>query len=441
MKLKLYSFLTLLFISISSVQAQDYLISFAGSGASSTVVTVNVENLTRGTSLSMNGSDVLHLNVTTGIETVSNNIKDNVSFYPNPMRDFSRMRFDLAESGETIITIYDISGRKITQKRDLLLKGQHYYCIKGVGTGIYFVRVSSGKYLYSGRLVCSGRQDKTAEIVYENTVALQEKQSDPKGTDGEVIMQYVAGDRLKFTGISGNYRTIVTDIPVSSKTVTFNFIACNDADNNNYPVVKIGIQVWMAENLKTTKYSNGDLIGTTTPATLNTHGEASPKYQWAYGGDENNVATYGRLYTWYAVVDTRMLCPAGWHAPIDAEWTTLKDYLIANGYNYDGTTTGDKIAKALASTTLWQSDWHAGDVGNNDYPAKRNASGFTAPPGGWRDDYGAFGGITQYCYFWSASQGYMVNQSWFINMWYYENFTGRNIYFKGGGYSVRCLKD
>ena len=72
-----------------------------------------------------------------------------------------------------------------------------------------------------------------------------------------------------------------------------------DADGNVYTSVTIGTQVWMKENLKTTKYGNGDLIGTTTPATLDISLESTPKYQWAYEGNESNVNTYGRLYTWY----------------------------------------------------------------------------------------------------------------------------------------------
>ena len=88
-------------------------------------------------------------------------------------------------------------------------------------------------------------------------------------------------------------------------------------DGNVYTSVTIGTQVWMVENLKTTKYRNGDLIGTTTPSTLDISAEATPKYQWAYSGDGNNVNTYGRLYTWYAVTDTGNTCPLGWNVPTD----------------------------------------------------------------------------------------------------------------------------
>jgi uncharacterized protein (TIGR02145 family) len=100
-----------------------------------------------------------------------------------------------------------------------------------------------------------------------------------------------------------------------------------DGDGNIYGKVIIGTQVWLTENLKTTKYRNGDLIGTTTPAGLDIYDEVTPKYQWAYAGNEDNVATYGRLYTWYAITDTRNVCPTGWHVPSDAEWLTLENYL------------------------------------------------------------------------------------------------------------------
>src|SRR5512133_920538 len=86
-----------------------------------------------------------------------------------------------------------------------------------------------------------------------------------------------------------------------------------DIDGNVYQTVTIGTQKWMKENLKTTKYNNGDAIVTTNPATKDISGESTPKYQWAYAGNDSNVNTYSRLYTWHTATDTRKVCPTGWH--------------------------------------------------------------------------------------------------------------------------------
>ena len=101
--------------------------------------------------------------------------------------------------------------------------------------------------------------------------------------------------------------------------IPHNYGAVTDIDGNVYKTIIIGVQTWMAENLRTKRYNNGDLIETTTPATLDINAEIIPKYQWAYSGYEDNVATYGRLYTWYTLTDSRKVCPSGWHVPSDAE--------------------------------------------------------------------------------------------------------------------------
>jgi uncharacterized protein (TIGR02145 family) len=82
-----------------------------------------------------------------------------------------------------------------------------------------------------------------------------------------------------------------------------------------------------------------------------------------------NYSTYGVLYNLLAALTA---CPAGWHLPGEAEWTTLENYLISNGYNYDGTTSGNKIAKSMATATGWKSYSETGTVGNTDYPSYRN---------------------------------------------------------------------
>jgi len=111
-----------------------------------------------------------------------------------------------------------------------------------------------------------------------------------------------------------------------------NYGTVTDIEGNVYKTIIIGTQTWMAENLRTSRYNNGDYIGTTTPATLNISEETTPEYQWAYQGKEGYVATYGRLYTWHTVTDNRKICPTGWHVPSNPEWWIIRDY-VQTGIN------------------------------------------------------------------------------------------------------------
>jgi uncharacterized protein (TIGR02145 family) len=159
-------------------------------------------------------------------------------------------------------------------------------------------------------------------------------------------------------------------------------ILCRDNDGNNYRTVKIGTQVWMAENLKTTKYRNGDPIPNVTdgPAWWNLP-------TGAYCNSDNDVnlwTTYGRLYNWYAVNDSRNIAPAGWHVPTDYEWSKLIAYL--------GSLPGDKLREE--GTEHWLSP-------NTD---ATNETGFTALPGGYRDNTGTFISIGSNGYWWSSTE-------------------------------------
>jgi uncharacterized protein (TIGR02145 family) len=218
-------------------------------------------------------------------------------------------------------------------------------------------------------------------------------------------------------------------------------LTITDVDGNIYNTVLIGSQLWMKENLKTTKYQNGDLIGTTNPVTLDISRESSPKYQWAYEGNESNVPIYGRLYTGYAATDNRNVCPTGWHVPTDNEWTTLTDYLTNNSYGYGGT--GSAIGKSLASKTGWSTDPTPGNVGN-DQPGN-NASGFTGLPAGTRNaDFDVDGVFTTLSYtssWWSATD-LTPTLAWQRFLMYSNDGITRS-YIGGKQYavSVRCLKD
>jgi uncharacterized protein (TIGR02145 family) len=206
----------------------------------------------------------------------------------------------------------------------------------------------------------------------------------------------------------------------------------SDFDGNIYNAVTIGNQVWMKENLKTTKYRNGDLIGTTTS---DMRSESMPKYQWAYDGIESNVATYGRLYTWYAVTDTRNVCPIGWHVPTDAEWTILTDYLTANGYGFEGS--GSDIAKSMAATSGWALSTVVGTSGYGQ--ASNNSSGFTALPTGMRDLSAEFSSFDKITTWWSSSE-YDSTFAYGRYMTYGFSDVFREHPYKAYGNPVRCLR-
>jgi uncharacterized protein (TIGR02145 family) len=210
-----------------------------------------------------------------------------------------------------------------------------------------------------------------------------------------------------------------------------------DADGNVYDTITIGTQVWMKENLKTTRYSNGEIIGTTTPETKDISTESTPKYQWVYDGNESNAATYGRLYSWYAVTDNRNICPMGWHVPTDVEWTILVDYLADNSYGYGGS--GNQIAKSMAARTAWLKTGTVGSVGNDE--ETNNSSGFTALPGGYRFASGTFTNFGFYGIWWSATE-YNATSAWSRLITSYSNVVTRSYYSeKPYGFSVRCIKD
>lgn len=216
-----------------------------------------------------------------------------------------------------------------------------------------------------------------------------------------------------------------------------------DIDGNNYTIIKIGDQIWMKENLKTTKYNDGSNIPLVTDSAAWSN-LASPGYCWYNNDPSAYKDVYGGLYNWRttdaASNSDKNVCPAGWHVPTDEEWTILEDYLIANGFNYDGTTSGNKIAKSLASTTLWEVSAETGAVGNVDYPSYRDKTGFSALPTGCRDFSGAFHSLGVYCKWWSATEQ-DASDGWTRFLYFdYVNVT-RSDCAKEYGYPVRCLKD
>lgn len=205
-----------------------------------------------------------------------------------------------------------------------------------------------------------------------------------------------------------------------------------DIDGNVYHTVKIGTQTWMVENLKTTKYNDGTSIPYVNSSWLYL---TTPGY-CLYGNDTINMSIYGVLYNWYTV-NTGKLAPIGWHIPTDAEWTILENYLI--NFKYDGTTIGNKGAKALAASSGWSISYTEDAVGND--LTKNNITGFSALPGGYRlGGGGSFYEIGVSGYWWSSTQINTVSaRGRTLN--YNSSLIGLGGGSKQQGLSVRCVQD
>ena len=198
----------------------------------------------------------------------------------------------------------------------------------------------------------------------------------------------------------------------------------NDIDGNIYNTIGIGSQIWMAENLKTTKYNDGTAIPYITDDYI--WGNISTPAYCLNNNDISYNAIYGPLYNWYSISTTtngnKNVCPTGWHIPTDEEWTTLTTYL-------GGTSIAGAKLKEAGLT-----HWATPNTGAT------NESGFTGLPGGMRSEASSFVHTTNWGYFWSSTEN-TISNSWYILLNYNNIIVYRFNDSKTRGYSIRCIKD
>ncbi len=214
----------------------------------------------------------------------------------------------------------------------------------------------------------------------------------------------------------------------------------SDYDGNTYHTVEIGEQCWMKENMRTTHYANGNSIdygGTSSSTTT--------RYYYYPNGSSSNGSTYGKLYNWSAACNNTStgtattaaskvqgICPSGWHVPAKEEFATLKNYIQSNSYY-------GADAKALSSTTGWNSSTSADTPGNS--PETNNSTGFSAMPAGYclSGSYNIFG---QEATFWTStwSNNEQYNDA-YINYDAANFGAGTATRYRAQGVSVRCIKN
>jgi uncharacterized protein (TIGR02145 family) len=255
------------------------------------------------------------------------------------------------------------------------------------------------------------------------------------------------GSSASLIGVNLDNYLVSNELLVTLTGDTLNvgeLLACNstgivfDADGNFYPTVVIGDQEWMAENLRTTSYANGDPIPNVT-----SNGQWGDLLTGAWSYFDNQVfydALYGKLYNWYAVGDPRNVCPSGWHVPTEVDWweleTTLDmpvDELAITGYRGGAENVGGKLRTTgtlTAGTGLW----------SQPNSSATNESGFSGLPGGYRV-YGQpmFTGLNNMGRWWSLDGN--DQNAYTRNLNYNSPSVYRDLQPKRHGHSVRCVRD
>lgn len=429
---KLVLFFFVMLVS-SSIFSQEYKISFSGTGSSSTVSSIFVENLTQNKSVTLDGNETLHLAATiTGINDVDE-VEEKLIVSPNPIVDEGVVTFFAKNEGLVSVEILESSGVLVFQKSYYLYPGTNSLKISELGNGIFILNISSKTYSYSGKILSIKRNHiwvnaPVVESLGLGTTVIQKL----KSVSAEKYLIFKKGDILKITGKSGDYSTIVGDSPVADKTITFNFMPCVDGDGNNYPVVQIGNQVWMGENLRTTKLNDGAEIPN-IPKDSEWGALTTPGYCWA-NNDATNKSPYGGLYNWFAV-NTGKLAPKGWHVPTDKEWNDLIVFLGGDPLGLGGWV----VCKLQETGNL-----HRDQYAFNQFSAT-NETGFSMVPNGMRSgesgNPGFFSGFKNYGYYWTSINGGSTPDAEGAKCRYISNDISIMVMLKKSGMGVRCIKD
>ncbi|OQB59335.1 MAG: hypothetical protein BWX96_02842 [Bacteroidetes bacterium ADurb.Bin145] len=226
------------------------------------------------------------------------------------------------------------------------------------------------------------------------------------------------------------YRAYATNSSGTSYGQEYSFITpATDIEGNVYKTVKIGDQVWMAENLKVTKLNDNTDI-TYAPDNVDWIVLDGPGYCWYNNDPDLNKPVYGALYNWFAASNEN-ICPTGWHVPTDVEFNAMEVILglaqdDVNNWGSRGTDHGSK----MKSDTGWKTDENG-----------TNTSGFTALPGGYRFySNGTYQGQDTYEYFWTATQ-HDADRGWYRLLEGSKTDVYRASGDKRAGKAIRCIKD
>jgi uncharacterized protein (TIGR02145 family) len=405
----------LLFFYSSRIFALSYNVTFTGTGMRTNVDRVIVQNLTQKTSIIVEGGNVLNLSDSpNAIEQIIEK-NNGIHVYSNNLEGKYTISFFAKNFGNVQINVYNSAGQKITGINSNLQIGNQLFQLS-LSKGVFIIQVFGNGYNYTTKLLNQINANNKSEISYNNSNKDETNITQRIKSSGIIYMNYKVGDLIKLKGVSGNYVTTVCDVPTESKTINFEFIECKDGDSNYYSIVKIGDQLWMAENLRTTKFKDFSVIPNILDGKLWTNCKTSAYCD--YNNDTTNSKKNGKYYNWFALSDLRKIAPEGWHVPNNAEW----DILI-------------KFFGSIVSVGRSIMDSSIPNWGNN--VNSKTDCGFSIVPSGSRSGLdGSFSGVGVNSLIWCNEPDTNNIRSFYLNnnMKLLHN-RANNQY----GYSIRCL--
>lgn len=402
---------------------------------------IYIQNLTQGGSIMLYYPDTVFV---LGPSSVSENHGFSGLYvkpaYPNPFEFSSNIEIFISKQEKVVLRAFDLTGKQMSAYESSLPRGWHSFSfVSGNNTmSLMSVETNSGKELL--KMVGTGTSEGTAYITYNGMNADRFFHREL-----QTFFPWDMGDNLRYTGFATidpntpGTSTIESD-PIFDATMTFYIqrgISCveepfvTDIDGNVYQTVRIGDQCWMAENLRTSKYSNFDDV----PFAGNAAEWAAltgPGHCWFnYGMFVNDSAfyaeTYGLLYNWYAVDPAsngnRNICPDGWHVPSHSEWLTMVNHL--GGSNVAG-------GKLKESGTLY---WNAPNTGAT------NETGFSALPSGVRNPDGGYADFLGTNGHWWTTSPYNTDNGLFSGMGHATSSILLSNMNKKLGMAIRCVRD
>lgn len=461
-------FIILLFLAGLNIYGQEfYSINFEAEGVS--LENIYVENITKGTSVVLEGADELRLMLNTESVFFNEPGSKKLSIFPNPIKETANFEFYNKNAGIVNIQLTDVTGNKVFEYENILAKGSHTFSLSGISEGSFIISVYTKTDIQTGVLVSLKESKQAIFIKHVKGIKQTGTVNSHAGLVGNSLnanenmsiieMDYDTGDELRYTAhAEGVEDVVITDSPTENHTYTIYFpelFQCGQPyyDSRNgyiYRTVQIGEQCWFAENLK--YLPEGEEFDEAAGGSL-----TEPfyyVYDFAAGGTwddlENdstfiNYQTYGILYNWAASMGwdgqgdppaegTQGICPEGWHLPTHDDWTTLERNVGSadpETFPYGGATVGFLGIDEGDAIKDPDAGWCFG--------TPCGTSGFDALPGGRRYSGGIYYGIGTGARWWTSSE-------WGAGAWrrYLEDVRSeinRFTDYKTFGFSVRCIKD